>query len=89
MLRTIEATYKNGEIIPLEKVDAAENSKLLVVILDNIIRAIPEGEESVHKGRVKATSSWKAIRGKYKNMLTSVDEFMMKKQDEKKLESHC
>jgi len=34
MYRTFEAIYRDGQIIPLEEIEAEEKSKLLIVVLD-------------------------------------------------------
>jgi predicted DNA-binding antitoxin AbrB/MazE fold protein len=71
MYRAVEAIYQKGQIVPLENLEVEEKSKLLIVVLEN-------GKENYPK--------WKSLRGKYKNQLISVDDFMAQKQTEKKLE---
>lgn len=71
MYKTIEAVYQQGEIVPLEQIDVKEKSKLLIVVLDD---------------EKKQDANWKHLRGKYKNKLISVDEFIANKQSEKHLE---
>jgi predicted DNA-binding antitoxin AbrB/MazE fold protein len=71
MYRTIEAIYRKGEIVPLEELEVGEKSKLLITVLDE-----PE----------KKKTKWKELRGKYKGDLSSVDEFISRKQSEKRLE---
>ena len=71
MYRTIEAIYRQGQIVPLEELEVEEKSKLLITVLD--------------KPKKKSTK-WKELRGKYKGTLSSVDEFISQKQSEKLLE---
>jgi len=71
MYKTIEAVYQQGEIVPLEQINVKEKSKLLIVVLDD---------------EKKQDTNWKHLRGKYKNKLISVDEFIANKQSEKHLE---
>ena len=73
MYKTVEAIYKEGQIVPLEEIEAEEQSKLLVIVLDRLDK--------------KSTSdTWKSLKGKYKNSLSTVDEFIARKQVEKRLE---
>ena len=71
MYRTIEAIYRQGQIVPLEELEVEEKSKLLITVLDK-----PK----------KKNTKWKELRGKYKGALSSVDEFISQKQSEKLLE---
>ena len=73
MHRTFEAIYKEGQIVPLEEIDAEEQSKLLVIVLN-------------HQDEKSTPGTWKSLKGKYKNSLSTVDEFMARKQAEKRLE---
>jgi hypothetical protein len=73
MYRTVEAIYKEGQIVPLEEIEAEEQSKLLVIVLD-------------HLAKKSTANTWKSLKGKYKNSLSSVDEFIARKQVEKRLE---
>ncbi len=73
MYRTFEAVYTGGQIVPLEVIDAEEQSKLLVIILDN-------------QKKASRNNNWKHLKGKYKNSLSTVDEFIAPKQREKNLE---
>jgi predicted DNA-binding antitoxin AbrB/MazE fold protein len=69
MYKTVEAIYKEGQIVPLEEIEAEEQSKLLVIVLDNLDK--------------KSTSdTWKSLKGKYKNSLSPVDKFIARKQVE-------
>lgn len=71
MYKTIEAVYRQGEIVPLEQIDVKEKSKLLIVVLDD---------------EKKKDTNWKHLRGKYKNKLISVDAYIANKKSEKHLE---
>ena len=71
MYKTIEAVYKNGVIVPLEEITVNEKSRLLI---------------TVHEFPQKNKKDWLSVKGKLKGMLSSVDEFMARKQKEKKLE---
>jgi len=73
MYRTIEAIYKEGQIVPLEEIDAEEQSKLLIIVLDR-------------QDKKSTSNTWKSLKGKYKNSLSTVDEFIARKQVEKQLE---
>ena len=73
MYRTFEAIYKEGQIIPLEEIEAEEQSKVLVIVLNS-------------HDKKSASKTWKSLRGKYKNSLSTVDEFIARKQAEKRLE---
>lgn len=73
MYRTFEAIYKQGQILPLEEIEAEEQSKLLVIVLD-------------HQDKNSRSKTWKSLKGKYKDSLSTVDEFITRKQAEKRLE---
>jgi predicted DNA-binding antitoxin AbrB/MazE fold protein len=73
MYKTVEAIYKEGQIVPLEEIEAEEQSKLLVIVLD-------------HLDKKSTSDTWKSLKGKYKNSLSTVDEFIARKQVEKRLE---
>lgn len=73
--RTIEATYVNGLLRPLEPIRDSEDQVYFVTILN--IGAIRSGRRSQ-----TATS----LRGKYRGYLSSADEFAGYKQAEKALE---
>ena len=72
MYRTVEAIYKEGQIIPLEEIEAEEQSKLLIIVLN--------------QDKKSTSDTWKSLKGKYKNSLSTVDEFIARKQVEKRLE---
>lgn len=73
--RTIEATYVNGLLRPLEPIRDSEGQVYFVTILNiEAMRA---------RKRKQPTSS---LRGKYRGFLSSADEFAGNKQAEKALE---
>lgn len=73
--RTIEATYENGLLRPLEPIHDSGNEVYLVTILDRgVFRA---------KKQVPSNIS---LRGKYRGYLSSADEFARAKQAEMALE---
>ena len=73
MYRTFDAVYMSGQIVPLEVIEAQEQSKLLVIVLD-------EAKE------LSGHDQWQNLKGKYRNTLSTVDEFISRKQAEKSLE---
>jgi predicted DNA-binding antitoxin AbrB/MazE fold protein len=73
--RTIEATYENGLLRPLEPIHDSGNQVYLVTILDL----------DVFRARKQARANHKP-RGKYRGYLSSADEFARNKQTEKALE---
>jgi len=73
--RTIEATYENGLLRPLEPIQDSDNQVYLVTIL-NV-------DEFRAKTRPQRT---KVLRGKYRGYLSSADEFSRGKQTEQTLE---
>ena len=73
-LRTQELTNSFlGPAASPEEIEAEEQSKLLVIVLD-------------HLDKKTTANTWKSLKGKYKNSLSSVDEFIARKQVEKRLE---
>ncbi len=68
-----EAIWLHGKVIPQESINIRENSRLLVIVVD-------ETDESEQK------QSWQSLKGKYKGKLNTVDEFIRLKQEEKRLE---
>ena len=73
--RTIEATYVNGLLRPLEPIRDSEGQVYFVTILNiETIRAS------------KRPQPTKSLRGKYRGFLSSADEFASNKQAEKALE---
>jgi len=73
MKRTFEAVWEHGKVIPAELFHIKDHSRLLVIVLD-------EKEDEVQ------TSDWRNLRGKYSGKLSSVDNFILMKQEEKRLE---
>ena len=73
--RTIEATYVNGLLRPLEPIRDSEDQVYFVTIL-NI--------ETIRSR--KRSQPTKSLRGKYRGYLSSADEFASSKQAEKALE---
>jgi nitrate reductase NapAB chaperone NapD len=73
MYRTFEAIYQQGQIVPIEEIEAEEQSKLLVIVLDS-------------QDKNSTANTWKSLKGKYINSLSTVDEFISQKQVEKRLE---
>lgn len=73
--RTVEATYVNGLLRPLEPIRDSEGQVYFVTIL-NI--------ESIRSR--KRSQPTKSLRGKYRGFLSSADEFASSKQAEKALE---
>jgi len=69
MYKTYEAIYKDGRVVPLEDIEAEEQSKLLVIVLDR-----PKSDSKTATG-----THWKALKGKYKHTISSVDEFIARK----------
>ena len=73
--RTIEATYENGLLRPLEPIHDSGNEVYLVMILNlDVFRA------------KKQTRSTTSLRGKYRGYLSSADDFARGKKAEKALE---
>lgn len=70
--RTVEATYVNGLLRPLEPIRDSEGQVYFVTIL-NI--------ESIRSR--KRSQPTKSLRGKYRGFLSSADEFASSKQAEK------
>lgn len=73
MYQTVEAVVKNGIIQPIEAIEYEENTRFLLV------RLTPQSQQS-------ANPSFKLARGAYKGKVSSVDEFIVQKQQEKSLE---
>lgn len=73
--RTIEATYLNGLLRPLEPIRDSEDQVYFVTIL-NI---------ETFRSR-KRSQTTKSLRGKYRGYLSNADEFASSKQAEKELE---
>lgn len=74
MKKAFEAVWEHGQIIPAESIHIHDHTRILIVILDE------QQSESV------PVPSWRKSKGKYRGKLSSVDEFMRRKQEEKRLE---
>jgi hypothetical protein len=72
MQTVFEAIWHEGKIIPKEPVKIKEQSRLLIIMLDE-----QKGEES---------GEWRKLKGKYRGKLSSADEFIRGKETEKSLE---
>lgn len=73
--RTIEATYENGLLRPLEPIQDSANQVYLVMVLRfDAFRSKPRPQPAI------------TLRGKYRGYLSSADEFALGKQAEKALE---
>jgi len=73
--RTIEATYENGLLRPLEPIQDSDNQVYLVTILNvDAFRTKPRPQHT------------QVLRGKYRGYLSSANEFSAGKQTEKTLE---
>ncbi len=73
MQKMFEAIWHDGKIIPRESVDIREQSHLFVIVID----------EKTEAGDIAA---WRNLKGKYKGKLSTADEFIRCKQEEKRLE---
>ncbi len=73
MKRTFEAVWEQGKVIPAESFHIKDHSRLLVIVLDE-----KEDEDQ--------TSAWRNLRGRYSGKLSSVDDFILVKQEEKRIE---
>jgi hypothetical protein len=79
MYQAIEAIWKNGQIVPLEPIVAAENARLMVVVLNAETPERPAID-------VDRAARIRAVKGSMRNSLSSVDEFIARKQEEIDLE---
>jgi predicted DNA-binding antitoxin AbrB/MazE fold protein len=71
MEQTFEAIWSHGKIIPKEPVNFKENTHLKIIVLDD---------------QAEVKNDWMKLRGKFKGKLSTVDEFIRNKKDEKRLE---
>jgi predicted DNA-binding antitoxin AbrB/MazE fold protein len=75
MLRTVEAIYENGLLRPLEPIqDRQDQMYLITIVTTEAVRASKHFPASTN------------LRGKYRGMLSSADEFARNKANEKALE---
>jgi hypothetical protein len=79
MYQTIEAVWKEGRIVPLEPIAAEENTPLIVTVL----KPPPPSEPGVDPERL---AKIRALKGSMRGQLSSVDEFIARKQEEIELE---
>lgn len=68
-----EAVWEQGQIIPAETVHLKNHARLLVVVLNELVDRQPAAD-------------WQSLKGAYHGKLSTVDEFIQRKQEEKKLE---
>jgi len=73
MYQAVEAIYRNGHFEPLESFDWTENEHVLILRLP----ALSITPQPPHVG---------GARGSMKGLLSSVDEFIARKEQEKRLE---
>ena len=71
MEQTFEAVWTHGKIIPKESVNFKENTHLKIVVITD---------------QMQVKNDWQKLRGKFKGKLSTVDEFIRNKKDEKRLE---
>lgn len=71
MKQTFEAIWSHGKIIPKESVNFKENTHLKIIVIDD---------------QTEVKNDWLKLRGKFKGKLSTVDEFIRNKKDEKRLE---
>ncbi|CAK0755295.1 conserved hypothetical protein [Gammaproteobacteria bacterium] len=78
MYQAVEAIVKSGQLVPVEPIALEENAHFLLVRLPRLAPVpVPD------PGRMEAI---RAVRGKYRDQLSSIDEFIARKQEEKALE---
>ena len=81
MYQAVQAIWKEGKVVPLEPLAAEENAPLMVVVL------APALPESAMDGELaRRIANIRAVQGKYRDSLSSVDEFISRKQEEIALE---
>lgn len=79
MYTTIEAIWKDGQIVPLEPIRAEENTRLIVTVLSSG----PPANAGVSPERLEAIRS---LKGSMRGWTSGVDEFIARKQEEIDLE---
>ena len=72
-IRTVEAIYEKGYLRPLEPIEARDGLLFLVTILE-----VMENQ--------KTTPALASLRGKYRGLFSTTDEFLSRKRTEKALE---
>jgi predicted DNA-binding antitoxin AbrB/MazE fold protein len=73
MKKAFEAIWEQGKLIPREAINLNEQTRVLVVILDD-----------PHEDRPR--KNWQDLKGKYRGRLSSVSAFIQRKHEEKRLE---
>ncbi len=71
MKQIFEAIWSHGKIIPKESVNFKENTHLKIIVVDD---------------QTEVKNDWLKLRGKFKGKLSTVDEFIRNKKNEKRLE---
>jgi len=72
MYKTVEAVYRNGGFFPSEPLHVASGDRVLLTV-------IPGGKQAIG-------ADVHSLRGAFKGRLSSVDEFIANKAEEKELE---
>ena len=72
MYKTVEATYHNGYFFPKEPLHVTSSDRVLLTL-------IPGGKQTSNNGI-------SSLRGSFKGRLSSVAEFIARKEEEKELE---
>jgi hypothetical protein len=78
MLQAVEVVVKQGMVVPLEPIELEEDAHFLLVRLPQTRSVKPSVEDRM--------AVFDAMRGKYRDSLSSVDDFIARKQEEKALE---
>jgi len=73
MQNMFEAIWLHGKVIPQESISIRENSRLLVIVVDE-------------KNDDSQKPAWQSLKGKYRGRLNTVEQFIRLKQEEKGLE---
>lgn len=81
MYQAVQAIWQAGKIVPLEPLAVEENTPLMVVVLPPPSQGGTMGSEQERR-----IASIRAVQGKYRDSLSSVDEFIAHKQEEIALE---
>ena len=72
MYKTVEATYRNGYFYPIEPLHVTSGDRVLLTLISG-------EKQEIDKGKV-------SLRGFFKGKLSSVNEFIARKAEEKELE---
>lgn len=84
MYQAVQAVWKEGNVVPLESFVVEENTPLMVVVLRPFTPPA-----TVDSEQTRRVASIRAVQGKYRDSLSSVDEFIAHKQEEIALEEGC